>query len=80
VDIMHPKNRLGEMVSDLSVTYRTDSTPANNYRCTVRVNGKQIGDPQTAPCKQGATIRAAEQALSILRSNLETSPISSYME
>jgi dsRNA-specific ribonuclease len=80
VDIMHPKNRLGEMVGDLSVTYRTDSTPANNYRCTVRVNGKQIGDPQTASCKQGATIRAAEQALRILRSNLETSPISSYME
>jgi dsRNA-specific ribonuclease len=79
VDIMHPKNRLGEMVGDRSVTYRTDSIPANNYRCTVRVNGKEIGDPQTAPCKQGATIRAAEQALRILRSNLETSPIGTCM-
>jgi dsRNA-specific ribonuclease len=75
VDIMHPKNRLGEWVGDRSVIYRTDSTLANNYRCIVRVNGKQIGDAQTAPCKQGATIRAAEQALRILRSKPETSPM-----
>jgi dsRNA-specific ribonuclease len=79
VDIMHPKNRLGELVGDRSVTYRSDSTLENNYYCTVRVNGKQIGDAQTAPCKQGATIRAAEQALRILRSNLETSPIGTCM-
>jgi dsRNA-specific ribonuclease len=80
VDIMHPKNRLGELVGDRSVIYRTDSTLANNYRCIVRVNGKQIGNAQTAPCKQGATIRAAEQALRILRSNRETSPIGTCME
>lgn len=72
VDIMHPKNRLGELVGDRSVIYRTESTPANNYRCIVRVNGNQIGDAQTAPCKQGATIRAAEQALRILKRNPET--------
>ncbi|KAN0101426.1 P-loop containing nucleoside triphosphate hydrolase protein [Hyaloscypha variabilis] len=76
VDIIHPKNRLGELVGDWSVTYRTESTLANNYRCIVRVNGRQIGDAQTAPCKQGATIRAAEQALRILRSSPETSLIS----
>jgi hypothetical protein len=80
VDIMHPKNRLGELVGDRSVIYRTESTPANNYRCIVRVNGKQIGDAQTATCKQGATIRAAEQALRILRGNPETSPIGTCIE
>jgi len=80
VNIMHPKNRLGELAGDRSVIYRTESTLANNYRCIVRVNGKQIGDAQTAPCKQGATIKAAEQALRILRSNLETSPVGTYIE
>ncbi|CZR51076.1 related to Dicer-like protein 2 [Phialocephala subalpina] len=68
VDIMHPKNRLGELVGDRSVIYRPESTSANNYRCIVRVDGRQIGDAQTAPCKQGAMIRAAEQALRILDS------------
>lgn len=80
VDIMHPKNRLGELVGDRSVIYRTESTLANDYRCVVRVNGKQIGDFQTAPCKQGAVIRAAEQALRILKSNLEASPMGTCME
>jgi len=75
VDIMHPKNRLGELVGDRRVIYRTERTPANNYHCIVQVSGKQIGDAQTAPCKQGATIRAAEQALRILSSNPETLPI-----
>lgn len=80
VDIMHPKNRLGELAGDRSVIYRTESTLANNYRCIIRVNGKQIDDAQTAPCKQGATIKAAEQALRILRSNPETSPIGTCIE
>jgi dsRNA-specific ribonuclease len=80
VDIMHPKNQLGELVGDQSVVYQAESTPANDYRCTIRVNGKQIGQAQTAPCKQGATIRAAEQALRILRSNPETSLIGTCME
>jgi len=80
VDIMHPKNRLGELVGDRSVIYRTESTLANDYRCVVRVNGKQIGDFQTAPCKQGAVIRAAEQALRILKSNPEASPMGTCME
>lgn len=80
VDIMHPKNRLGELVGDRSVVYRPESTRTNNYRYVVLVNGKQIGDAQTASCKQGATIRAAEEALRILRSNPETSPIGTCME
>ena len=80
VDIMHPKNRLGELVGDRSVIYRTESTLANDYRCVVRVNGKQIGDFQTAPCKQGAVIRAAEQALRILKSNPEASLMGTCME
>jgi dsRNA-specific ribonuclease len=79
VDVMHPKNRLGESVGDRRVIYRTEPTLAKNYCCIVRVDGKQIGDAQIAPCKQGATIRAAEQALRILSSNPETLLIGTCM-
>ncbi|KFY33349.1 hypothetical protein V494_07693 [Pseudogymnoascus sp. VKM F-4513 (FW-928)] len=66
IDILHPKNKLGEMSLDRTVKYKPGKE-GEGYTCTVEVGGATIVTVSNGISQEEAMTRAAYMATEILR-------------